>query len=96
MSVKAGEGHGSNSVVKQWGKYIRGIPTLQAKGEWELLIALEHLLKAMRKDIGHSSVSLMDGDLARLFITDIDETIAERKKLRARGRKLPTPNPAEN
>jgi hypothetical protein len=34
----------------------------------------------MRKDVGHRSVTLQDGDLARLFITDIDETIAERKR----------------
>jgi hypothetical protein len=40
----------------------------------------EGVLKAMRKDVGHSPFTLQDGDLSRLFINDIDETIAQRKK----------------
>ena len=75
---------GSNAVVKRWGKYIRGIPALTQLGTWQLLMGYEGVLKAMRKDVGHSPFTLQDGDLSRLFINDIDETIAQRKKLRAR------------
>jgi hypothetical protein len=71
--------YGSNAVIKQWGGFIRSAPSLQTMDPWDVLIMLEHLLKSMRKDVGHRSLTLTDGDLARLFITDIDETIAARK-----------------
>jgi uncharacterized protein (DUF486 family) len=80
--------YGSNAVVKLWGKYMRNIEKLMAQGAWDQMVAFEGVLKAMRKDIGHSAYSLQDGDLSRLFINDVDETIAARKAA-SRGSKEP-------
>jgi hypothetical protein len=47
----------------------------QALWSQSVMVQLEVLLKAMRKDLGHST-------LLRLFINDADEELAKRKKPR--------------
>ncbi len=71
--------YGSNNVVKLWGRFVRATPNVGQMDPWDVVVLIEGVLKAMRKDIGHGSLSLQDGDLARLFITDIDEQVALRK-----------------
>jgi hypothetical protein len=68
--------YASNNVVKQWGRFRSEVPKLSTKGnEKTLLLKVEGLLKSMRKDLGHGSFTLQDGDIARMFINDIDDVI---------------------
>ena len=75
--------YGANSVVKPWGHFIRSTPSFEGKDPWDVMLDIEQLLKAIRKDVGHRSATLADGDLARLFLTDVDESIAARKRKRS-------------
>jgi succinate dehydrogenase hydrophobic anchor subunit len=77
--------YGSNDVVKKWGKFrnllvnnsdnkaVQKDPTLY-------LFEFETVLKALRKDLGHRSWTMSKGDIARLFINDIDDYLPGKKK----------------
>ena len=62
---------GSNQVNKTWGLFWRdaGNP----RTNWQTMTALEELITVIRKDLGHSALGLSQGDLARVFLNDIDE-----------------------
>lgn len=45
----------------------------------EAIRALENLLLAIRKDMGHKNRNLKDGDILSLFINDIDEILEKLK-----------------
>lgn len=74
--------YASNKVIKVWGIYWRDAAIIAAADPLSNVNALENIMKAMRKDLGHPTISLTEGDLARLFVTDVDKAIAERKKRR--------------
>lgn len=81
--------YGANPVVKLWGHFIRSSPSFVEADPWDVMLVIEQLLKAIRKDVGHRSITLADGDLARLFLTDVDETIAARKLHKRSARNQP-------
>jgi hypothetical protein len=62
---------GSNQVNKTWGLFWRDAAT--PRTNWQTMIALEDLIKTIRKDLGHRSYGLAQGDLARVFVTDLDD-----------------------
>ena len=59
--------HASNSVIQEWSK-IRNSAGVDSK---QTVLLLEDLLKAMRKDLGHSSIRLKKNALIGLFINDV-------------------------
>ncbi len=66
--------YASNGVIKKWGRMRIDLATLAAAGDHRAVLkGLEDLYKEIRKDVGHSSLSLQEGDISRLFINDIDE-----------------------
>jgi len=65
--------YGSTGVIKEWGGFRRHIPGLAAGNPLLMMLAFEKVLKAMRKDLGHSTFLLQDKDLSRLFVNDIDQ-----------------------
>jgi len=72
--------YASNGVIKEWGRFRSDAAQLPSKGnEKAVMVKVEGLLKAMRKDLGHSSLSMQDGDIARLFINDIDQVLGKSK-----------------
>jgi hypothetical protein len=76
--------YGTNPVVRLWGKFIRTFRPTDGSGVMDMVDDMEALLKAMRKDVGHTKVGSFRGDLARLFINDIDEVLAESKATKRR------------
>lgn len=73
--------HASNKVIKLWGHFRLDIVDINKRGDMkEFIRKLEDLLKAMRKDLGHNSLSIQDGDIARLFINDVDEVLGKSKQ----------------
>jgi hypothetical protein len=78
--------YGSNSVIKRWGKL-----RINLEGSQDgvaVMFNYEGLLKAMRKDVGHGSFTIQDGDILRLFVNDVDEEMA---KLKQKARVKPKP-----
>jgi hypothetical protein len=72
--------YASNDVIKQWGKYRVNLDNLiKSNDPLKTVSPLESLLKAMRKDLGHSSFGLNEGDISRLFINDIDDYLGPNK-----------------
>lgn len=68
--------YGSNDVVKKWGKFSRMLREESDKIESNparYMFEFESLLKSLRSDLGHNSFTISKGDIARLFINDIDE-----------------------
>lgn len=61
----------SNEVCERWGVFWSRDFTKE--NEWDNAIALEGLLKVIRKDIGYSPIGLGDGDLSRIFINDVEK-----------------------
>jgi hypothetical protein len=62
---------GSNDVNKSWGLFWRDAG--KPRTNWQSMIALEDLIKVIRKDLGHSAYGLSPGDLGRIFLNDIDD-----------------------
>ena len=53
--------------------FIRAYQKFKAAGQQQdqrVLVHLDEMLKAVRKDLGHSDWILQDGDLIKLFLTD--------------------------
>ena len=62
---------GSNQVNRNWGIFWRDAGT--PRTNWQTMIALEDLIKVIRKDLGHSTFRVSQGDLARVFVNDLDD-----------------------
>ena len=72
--------YGSNEVIKQWGKYRVNLDKLTKTGNpMDSMRPFESILKAMRKDLGHNSFGISDGDISRLFINDVDSYLSKKK-----------------
>jgi len=70
--------YSSNRVIRAWGS-VWGEGGL-GDDEIENALALERLMKAFRQDLGHGSRTLRDFDIGRLFINDIEATLAAKKE----------------
>lgn len=78
----------SDEVLIAWSRFKRDIPNLPPE---EAPFALEKVLMAIRRDYGHRGLDVKEGDLLGLFITDVDEVLAKRRKAStAAGRGLPS------
>ena len=65
---------GSKDIVAAFGKFRTDIAKLdQVNDPQFVLITVEDLLLAIRKDLGHKHPSFMRGDILRLYINDIDD-----------------------
>ncbi|HSX35312.1 MAG TPA: hypothetical protein VLH84_00055 [Patescibacteria group bacterium] len=73
--------YASNDVIKQWGHFRVNLDKLLKTGNpMDWMKPFEDILIAMRKDLGHSSLGIKDGDIARLFINDVDDYLSKRKQ----------------
>jgi hypothetical protein len=65
----------SDDVLLEWSRFKRSIGKVP---DDEVPFLFEKLLVAIRRDYGHSGKNVTEGDILGLFITDIDEAIANR------------------
>lgn len=64
----------SNDVVATWSRTKRRVGAVDtATSPLAPLLAMEEVLRAIRKDLGHSARGLEPGDLLGLFVNDIDQ-----------------------
>ena len=71
---------GSDGVLREYSQFMqaaRGVEGM-AHGQ-EAVFSFEKSLLEMRKDLGHTNRGIKQGDILRLFVTDIDSVLAERK-----------------
>jgi len=54
---------------------LRNVESGNTEGSPEAVFAFEDLLIAVRKDLGHSNAGIERGDLLRLWINDVDESL---------------------
>jgi hypothetical protein len=64
----------SDDVLKAWSRYRR-INTTNLVPR-EMLVNFEELIKAFRRDYGHSTKSLATGDIMGTFINDVEEVLS--------------------
>jgi hypothetical protein len=65
---------GSDSVVKAFGDFrVASLSPGEGQSFPRLLIALEDLMLAVRKDLGYKNKKLNRGDLLRIFINDLEQ-----------------------
>ncbi|MFI9061477.1 hypothetical protein ACIGQE_06320 [Streptomyces sp. NPDC053429] len=69
----------SDDVLLAWSKFKR---ESQANSPMDMVFSFEALLSAVRRDYGHSGRKVQEGDLLALFINDIDEQLARRRRQR--------------
>lgn len=70
---------GSDDVLKEYASWRR-VATAIAEGNPAFhLFAVERLLLAIRKDVGHKNKNLKQGDLLSIFINDIDSFLEGKK-----------------
>ena len=75
---------GSAGVVKAYSHFMqvsRGAEGNPQVGE-EAVFAFEKTLLHIRSDLGHSNRGLAEGDVLRLFVTDIEQVLARRRTKR--------------
>ena len=81
--------HGSPQVIKAWLAW-RSCGPQEGPEDLRLLVAYELVLRAIRADLGHDDSILASGDLLRVYVTDLDESLphweASRLALSASGR----------
>ena len=66
---------GSDDVVSAWAKFrYISIHNSEQMEPSEVMANYEQLIRAMRRDLGHSNAGLKAGDILKLFINDITET----------------------
>lgn len=70
--------YGSRGVIQAWNGF-RKISRDKPGDVPALMLALEGLLKAMRKDLGHAVVAQPQGELLGIFINDV-ETIVKKPR----------------
>ena len=69
---------GSPEVVRRFQRFR----TLSARGNEDVLLAVDDLLRAMRSDLGNRTWTLPRGSLIKILLTDperLDEVLAKRK-----------------
>jgi predicted membrane metal-binding protein len=74
---------GSDRVLRQYSTFMgqtRRASSENPKGGEEALFLFEKTLLELRRDLGHSNRGVAEGDILRLFVTDIDTVLAARKK----------------
>ena len=73
---------GSDEVLKEYATWRR-ITTSSVAQENPVfhLFAIERLLFAIRKDVGHKNKNLKQGDLLSIFVNDIDHFLEPRQQL---------------
>ncbi|MBV9025970.1 MAG: hypothetical protein JO362_19770 [Streptomycetaceae bacterium] len=82
----------SDEVLVAWSRFKRKVPTLPQE---EQVFLLEELLAAIRKDFGHKGIAVKKGDLLGLFITDIDQVLANRRRSPSRRNQVSVPSVSE-
>jgi hypothetical protein len=65
--------YASNDFLKQWREFRK--LTNQGVEGVALVFQMENVLKALRKDLGHSSFTSTKGDILAIFINDIDDVV---------------------
>lgn len=72
--------YASNNVIKLWGNFRVQTEKLSSTGNpMDMMLPFENILKAMRKDLGHRTLMVQQGDIARLFINDVDKYLKKNK-----------------
>jgi len=66
---------GSNDVLKAYNKFRKTAQLGTDVKTYDTVLAIEELILAMRKDVGHSNKELNKGDILRLFVNDLDDYI---------------------
>ena len=76
--------YGPTPVVETWVEWTRQVAELEA-ADPRLLFLWEQVFAVIRKDLGHDAGDLRQGDLLRVFVTDVDKHLpadrADRPKL---------------
>lgn len=70
--------YGSRGVIQAWNNF-RKVSRDQSGETTAIMVAFEDLLKAMRKDLGHTVVTHQKGELLGIFVTDIDTLFKKPK-----------------
>jgi energy-coupling factor transporter transmembrane protein EcfT len=68
---------GADDVVVAWSRWRRGLTSGTIAG-MDVMFEFESVLKAIRKDLGHSGANVGRGDLLGLFINDVDDHLSTR------------------
>jgi len=63
--------YGSRGVILAWNGFRQAAKD-HGDDNKVILFAFEDLLKSMRKDLGHSVLSVQKGELLRIFVNDVD------------------------
>ena len=70
---------GSDDVLKEYASWRRVATTIAEGNPAFHIFAVERLLLAIRKDVGHKNKNLKQGDLLSIFINDIDSFLEVKK-----------------
>ncbi len=71
---------GSGKVLRDYSHFTAEIQAAQDDATRQAaLFGFEKTLMSLRSDLGHSNRGLKEGDVLRLFVTDIDVALAARK-----------------
>ena len=73
---------GSDDVVREFIAWKRGL-SIPTQTDLTRLLTTEQVLLTIRADLGHSNKGLHPGDLLSLYITDIDDVMANTATLRS-------------
>jgi hypothetical protein len=68
--------HGSPQVIRAWLVWQR-CGQQRNEDDLRLLVAYERVLRSIRADLGHDDSSLAPGDLLRIYVTDLDESLSK-------------------
>ena len=71
--------YGSRGVIRAWNTF-RTTSNSKPGDNKALMFAFEDLLKAMRKDLGHTVVTQQRGELLGIFLTDVDTLTGKAPK----------------
>jgi hypothetical protein len=77
---------GSDGVLKAFGEFRVASLQIKEKGVAPLLVSIEDLMLAVRKDLGYKNSGLRRGDVLRLFINDLEQQGATLPPLRGKSR----------
>jgi len=65
--------YASNDFLKQWREFKK-LSNQGVEGA-ALVFQMENVLKALRKDLGHSSLMSTKGDILAIFVNDIEDVV---------------------
>lgn len=71
--------YGSNDVILAWSNWRNKLIIADPNKSFELLLELENVIFAIRKDLGHKKGKFKQKDVLRMFINDIDSAIPTSK-----------------